>query len=573
MQIAERGRAAASDPGNDLSQSAAAAAAAQAAREATQKIHDPMHRASAGWGIAEKPLPANASPAHRAVADAQANAHTAMTRTDLPPEQARQLRQVVAHLGNGLVDGRIDPHVNDTFRQHLYDVATKPADGSDFRGAMAQLNRAAEVLDRTTLASDSRLTYDPRFGQAEVTRSGLPILDVPDIDADLYFKTSDGVVHIESVKATPGTFAGQVDKSLTSTPELPSPLERQSEWERRAAMPPRSLGLYALDPGPGFNHLMDRKRLAQLENLVGQDADARRFVIGDRAYSINDFKQLNADIAVPAKAHVDAQLQKHLDDGHPKKSFKIGAAYNDYYTEKAGSTEALMRTLGRPYGEAQPPLSRVAPADLPSVKQGGLFGAAASGGLTLVRVGSDGNFTLDDAKQVAGHTAFGAGTGALAAAGERAFTPVLDRAIGPSVQRAATSTAGTVARTATAESTAAFGAGARTLVTRVGGATVVGTVIATGLSAYENREGLAKGDSKAIGNVAADTTVAVGSIAAATAAGAAIGSVVPVAGTAVGAVAGLAVGVGVAYGAEISGARDAVAKTVSGWVDGVKGWF
>ena len=573
MQIAERGRAAASDPDNDWGASAAAAAAAQAAREAAQKNHDPMHRAAAGWGIVEKPLPASASLDKRAVADAQANAHTAMTRTDLPPEQAAQLRQVVAHLGNGLVDGRIDPHVNDTFRQHLYDVATKPAEDSDFRGALAQLSRAAQVLDRVTLASGSRLTYDPRFGQPEVTRSGLPILDVPEIDADLYFKTADGVVHIESVKATPDTFADQVDRSLASTSGRPSPLDRQSEWERSNGTPSRTLGLYALDPGPGFNHLMDDTRLAQLEKLVGKDADARRFVIGDRAYSINDFKQLNADIAVPAKAHVEAQLQKHLDDGHSKKSFKVGPAYNKYYTEHASSAEALMRTLGRPYGEAQPPLSRLAPADLPSVKHGGLFGAAASGGLTLLRVGGDGNFTLDDAKQVAGHTAFGAGTGALTAAGERAFTPVLDRAVGASVQRAATQTAGAVARTATVESTAAFGAGARTLVTRVGGATAVGAVIATGISAYQNREGLAKGDSKAIGNMAADTTVAVGSIAAATAAGAAVGSVVPVAGTAVGAVVGLAVGVGVAYGAEISGARDAVAKTVTGWVDGVKGWF
>jgi hypothetical protein len=127
--------------------------------------------------------------------------------------------------------------------------------------------------------------------------------------------------------------------------------------------------------------------------------------------------------------------------------------------------------------------------------------------------------------------------------------------------------------TATPEATAAFGAGARTLASRVGGATVVGAVVATGISAYENREGLARGDSRAIGNVTADATVAVGSIAAATAAGAAVGSVVPVAGTAVGAVVGLAVGVGIAYGAQISGARDAVAHTVSGWVGGIKGWF
>lgn len=73
--------------------------------------------------------------------------------------------------------------------------------------------------------------------------------------------------------------------------------------------------------------------------------------------------------------------------------------------------------------------------------------------------------------------------------------------------------------------------------------------------------------------MAADAVVASTSIAAATATGAAIGSVVPVAGTAVGAVVGLGVGVAVAYGAELSGARDWVADKAAGVVDTIKGWF
>ena len=110
------------------------------------------------------------------------------------------------------------------------------------------------------------------------------------------------------------------------------------------------------------------------------------------------------------------------------------------------------------------------------------------------------------------------------------------------------------------------------MASRLAGSTVVGAAVSAGVSVWQNREGLAKGESKAIGNVTADTAIGAPRCggAAGVAAGAAIGSVVPVAGTAVGAVAGLAVGVAITYGAEISGARDWAADKIADGVDGVK---
>ncbi len=226
-----------------------------------------------------------------------------------------------------------------------------------------------------------------------------------------------------------------------------------------------------------------------------------------------------------------------------------------------------------PIDKALPKLNPLDLRHLPSATQGALFGGLGAAATAAARVGRDGHLSKADALEIGKQTALGTGTGALTAAGERALTPMIDRQIGAGVQKAASQTVSRVLPQVAAERSAALGATARALVSRVGGATVVGTVIATGTSAYENRKGLAKGDAKAIGNVAADVTVAAGSIATATAVGAAIGSVVPIAGTAIGAVAGLAVGVGMTYGAKISGARDALANTVSNWVTGVKSWF
>jgi hypothetical protein len=203
----------------------------------------------------------------------------------------------------------------------------------------------------------------------------------------------------------------------------------------------------------------------------------------------------------------------------------------------------------------------------PGVKAGSLGGAAAGAAVSLIQLAATGKLDPQNLGQVAKGTGEGALIGAVATKGEQFVTPAIDKVIGTTVQQSATKLAATAVSQGGADTA---GVVARTLASRVAGSTVVGAVITTGVSAWENRAGLVHGDSKAIGNVVADTAVGAGSIAAATAAGAAIGSVVPVAGTAVGAVAGLAVGLAVTYGAQISGLRDDIANGAAHAVDGIK---
>jgi len=551
---------------------AEAAAAAEAARIAAQPL-DPRTRALEGFRIAAGTVPAGANPAAAAVADAQGSALAALQRTDLSPERQALVQNVVERLGNGVIDGRVEPHINNTFRQHLYDLATAPdvagAGGDRFRGALAQLTRAAQVLDQVPLAPSTRLGYDVGSGQ-HTAGSGLPVLDVAAIDADLYLRNADGTLHIESTKAAPNTLASELREQLQSP--TPRQIGRQAEWlQGGTPEAPRSTGYFMLDAQGDFTALMNPRNLGLLEQAVG-DADARRIVIGERAYSINDLKAMGQDARAAVQPHLDAQRAAWVQAGNPESSFNTAQAANEFYKNNMANPEAAMRTLGRVYGQQQPLLERLPQPELPTARQGGVLGAATGGGLTLIQTALDGELTLQDARTVASHTLLGAGVGALQAQGERALMPVVDRAIGNTVQRTATSVAAQSIGQNTAAATSS-GVFARTMATRVVGSTVVGTAITTGLSVYENREGLARGDSQAIGNVAADTAVGATSIAASVAVGAAVGSVVPVAGTVVGAAAGLVVGVGIAYGAQISGARDAVANTVSGWVDGIKGWF
>jgi hypothetical protein len=57
------------------------------------------------------------------------------------------------------------------------------------------------------------------------------------------------------------------------------------------------------------------------------------------------------------------------------------------------------------------------------------------------------------------------------------------------------------------------GLAARTRASRLVGYTVVGAAVSAGISVYEDREGIKKGESKAVGNVAADTVVGSASVA------------------------------------------------------------
>jgi hypothetical protein len=143
-----------------------------------------------------------------------------------------------------------------------------------------------------------------------------------------------------------------------------------------------------------------------------------------------------------------------------------------------------------------------------------------------------------------------------------------DNLAGQSVERASGNAVSRVAGQELAESGA--GAAARAVAGRAG---AVGAAVSAGISAYENRDGLMKGDSQAIGRVAGDTVVGGGAAAAGVAAGAAIGSVVPVAGTIVGAGVGLVVGLAADQIMRAGGVDKMVGNAVSSAVDTVKGWF
>lgn len=186
--------------------------------------------------------------------------------------------------------------------------------------------------------------------------------------------------------------------------------------------------------------------------------------------------------------------------------------------------------------------------------QGALVGGAVDGAFSAVHALRDGHMTGAEARDVLADSARGAVVGGTYAVTEQGLVRAADRVAGSAIERS-------------------LGTGARIAGTRLAGAGAAGAVISAGMSVYENRDGLARGDSKAIGDVAGDVVVGGGSALAGAAAGAAIGSAVPVVGTVVGAGVGLVAGYLTDQALRAGGVDKMIGNAVSWAVDSIKGWF
>ena len=568
---------------------AAAAAGAQQSGRAASLQPTPAQLAVEGYRSAQGPNAGNAAPGAdnivRSAADLIANA---------PAAQRGDAAIVVERLGVALKEGKLVP--SDALRQMLHTAANAPPGSNAQAGAMAQLARAAEVLDSVRLAPGTALAFDPAPPQTDAAATTnrqanasrapaaggpeaaarLPQLDVKLVDADLYYRqdnrsllrrsvdalkgsqtAAQQALTIDSTKTTPNALVAEL-RHAADNPGPDTQIGRQQAWQQLGDPDaPRQLKASTAN-GEGFHGLMQPGMLEQL-GQASSDPNARNLKVGERSYSLNELKDIRAAGRPQVNERVTAAIEAIEARGGKVSNQALAGITANNVKAVFGDTPPAKLPNGNPVGEAHAKLGPLpARAELPGARQGGAMGAAGAFGVSTVAALADGRLTADEAKTIGSHTATGAAVGALSAKAEQVVTPAIDRAI--------------AARTGSAVAGNALGT---SLVSRVAGSTVVGAVISAGMSGYENRERLAKGDSKSIGNVTADTAVgaaavAGGAIASAAVTGALAGSVVPGVGTAVGLVVGVGIGAAITYGAQLSGARDWAANQVAESVDGLK---
>jgi Domain of unknown function (DUF4329) len=274
---------------------------------------------------------------------------------------------------------------------------------------------------------------------------------------------------------------------------------------------------------------------------------------------------VNGQTVRTSNAALDGYNSDHFSQ-QDKSYFRSAARGQPEYTGYVGTPSGEFRSFD-PTSAADKVMRTPASEVRGAARQGALVGAGIELAVSGAQALRDGRIDAGEAGDMVQASARGAVVGGTYAVTEQGLVRALDRTAGSTLQRASTAAA---ARFGAADAVA-LGAGGRVLATRLGGAGAAGAVISAGISIYDNRDGLARGDSKAIGRVAGDVVVGASAALGGAAAGAAIGSVVPVVGTAVGAVVGLGVGIATDYVMRAGGVDKAVANVVSGGVDAVKG--
>jgi soluble lytic murein transglycosylase-like protein len=213
----------------------------------------PTQRAIEAFGIAASATAPAANPQASAIADAGANARTALQRNDLSPAQSRQLRQVLEHLGNAMIDGKLDPQAGGAFSDALYDLATAEPGSTRFGDALARTTSAARLDDAepSTFTSDhqSRTRVASDFLGARFD-GGAKAVDMPSALIDPDFATSER--SYARARQTDADIADLVDFLVPGPPPaigpphtLPLPAA-----PRMPAVPTASIPAFTVDADP-----------------------------------------------------------------------------------------------------------------------------------------------------------------------------------------------------------------------------------------------------------------------------------------------------------------------------------
>lgn len=218
-----------------------------------------------------------------------------------------------------------------------------------------ELERAAEVLRTKRLADGTKVALGARSAE-ELSEAGLRALPAEVSEADLYYKTADGVVHVEEVKSTFRALNHKLkkvkkvaegardDREKLQRIMKDTQLGRYVKWEQEGATAGevRAFTVYVPKESAHFDELLDEDFLNALKRL--ESVSGRRLLqIGDREFSTVELEQMYKD----AEKLIDKWKEKN-----PQASEKES---HEWVDERFGTLERAEQTLSRRYGVSGEP--------------------------------------------------------------------------------------------------------------------------------------------------------------------------------------------------------------------------
>ena len=162
-------------------------------------------------------------------------------------------------------------------------------------------------------------------------------LDVDKVKADTYFRTTDGVLHLNEVKNTPNAF---VSKLLEGVKKENGQFKRYADWVEKGAKQGqvREAIVYIKNSKPNFHRIIDKDVLDALsDTLAKNNVNKIILQIGERKFSYRDLEELTADSSKMLK-----KIKKNT-----------GMGIGDILKKHFDSLEETLKTvepLGKTYG-------------------------------------------------------------------------------------------------------------------------------------------------------------------------------------------------------------------------------
>jgi hypothetical protein len=245
--------------------------------------------------------------------------------------------------------------------------------------ALAELDYAARIVERGdlrapfVLGARSRMTAGGAVAEAEPEHGDLPPLHVENLEADAYYQTADGVLHVDEVKDTPAALAAKVKEG--------GQVRRQLEWlDLPVRLTPTSVArktvhYYVANTKPDFAQLLRRPVQENLNLLEVAGAAEPIITLGNEELSLLQLSDMLAKYESWNEKSREA-LQRDpdvLEDGKPKRS-KIDDKYFDSLESTRATLEgdsleprALDPSVGSPSSTAQSgPIAGGSPSNQPA---------------------------------------------------------------------------------------------------------------------------------------------------------------------------------------------------------------
>ena len=247
-------------------------------------------------GPAVASLPAAFAAEARAWRDAGLEESVArlLGRADLDLAFRQWMRDTLDVLNTARKDGRLAD--NKALRRLIGEMGGTGTDLATVGQDFSELENARYVLEHQALAADSPVVIGARPNQEWGT---LPKIDVENVEADTYYRTAEGVVHLDEVKDTPNAFVSKIEQSrrTTSNQDVFKQFDRYGAWLEKGDVlgQKRVVGVVIRLTGPNFHLILEEDILGILERTVVRDPALHFFKVGGETFSMSELRQMYAD--------------------------------------------------------------------------------------------------------------------------------------------------------------------------------------------------------------------------------------------------------------------------------------